>query len=178
MNTKGISKIITKIDRVRKHNRRPISELVDRMKLVPAYAHQSTTLTDTPESIELGNHLIASQWVAETAETRSGLDEDQVRCISTLAIKDLDEGAATIHPFVDGNGRVSRLMMQGDLMRQGYLPACLKDLTRDEYLKMIRHAADGDPSLLVDCYVTAQLELLTAALMEDRMKTRETSKNG
>lgn len=77
-----------------------------------------------------------------------------------------------IHPFIDGNGRVSRLMMQDDLMRQGYLPPYLAELTRDEYLKMIRHAADGDPTLLVDRYVTAQLELLKAAIRDETHETK------
>ena len=33
-----------------------------------------------------------------------------------------------IHPFIDGNGRTSRLIMNMDLMRSGYVPVIIKKI--------------------------------------------------
>ncbi|KIH91523.1 fic [Sporothrix brasiliensis 5110] len=200
-----------------------------------------TSKRDAFEVVELRNHLVASQWIAETAlnhQGEDGLNEDEVCALSALTMRDLDESGRglypwtlgprirlgqyrqtpigvksnpmavfpyhlevpacmrryfawrkrmhkervlhplilachamvyflQIHPFVDGNGRVSRLMMQDYLMRQGYLPSYIMYLDRDEYLKMIHHAADGDPSLLIDRVLTSQMEFLYSYMLDD-----------
>lgn len=33
-----------------------------------------------------------------------------------------------IHPFIDGNGRTSRLIMNMELMRSGYVPVIIKKM--------------------------------------------------
>lgn len=33
-----------------------------------------------------------------------------------------------IHPFIDGNGRTSRLIMNMELMRSGYVPVIIKKI--------------------------------------------------
>ncbi|CAK7216541.1 hypothetical protein SCUCBS95973_002840 [Sporothrix curviconia] len=186
------------------------------------------------ESMELRNHIVASECIAQTAGSRAhggsglstsnrGFDEHQVRALSALAMAGLDPRGLypwaigprlrlgqyrqtpigvksnpmavfpyhtwrcrhteklhplilachamvyflLIHPFVDGNGRVSRMIVQDDLMRQGYLPPYLVDLDRGEYLTMIRSAADGNPSLLVDRVVHAQLDSLQSTVLGD-----------
>jgi Fic family protein len=49
-----------------------------------------------------------------------------------------------IHPFLDGNGRVSRMLMHDYLVRQGYLPIVYQDLVRADYTDMIQQAQGGD----------------------------------
>jgi Fic family protein len=63
-----------------------------------------------------------------------------------------------IHPFPDGNGRVSRMMMQDYMMRQGYLPVVIRDLKRADYLRIISKACDGDPGDFVRTVLLSQLE--------------------
>lgn len=47
-----------------------------------------------------------------------------------------------VQPFVDMNGRMSRLMMNLVLMQRGLPPALLLGEERPEYLESVRHAAD------------------------------------
>ncbi|OBT78305.1 hypothetical protein VF21_03027 [Pseudogymnoascus sp. 05NY08] len=62
-----------------------------------------------------------------------------------------------IHPFADGNGRTSRVLMADYLVRQGYLPVVFQSLDRKDYLGMISEAQDGDPEGL--CTHVAQTAL-------------------
>lgn len=47
-----------------------------------------------------------------------------------------------IHPFVDGNGRVGRLLLTFMLIQHGYPPAVILKTKRTQYLKAL-HTADG-----------------------------------
>ena len=44
----------------------------------------------------------------------------------------------TIHPFIDGNGRVARLLMNAALIQDGYLLAIVPPILRQEYMSAIR----------------------------------------
>lgn len=45
-----------------------------------------------------------------------------------------------IHPFVDGNGRVARLLMNTALIQRGYLPAVIPPILRHEYISLLEKA--------------------------------------
>ena len=45
-----------------------------------------------------------------------------------------------IHPFVDGNGRVVRLLMNVALMQAGYIIAIIPPLKRSEYISALEKA--------------------------------------
>jgi Fic family protein len=53
-----------------------------------------------------------------------------------------------IHPFLDGNGRTGRLLLNLVLVRLGYPPAIIYTRDRSRYLRALRRADDGDPGPL------------------------------
>ena len=52
------------------------------------------------------------------------------------------------HPFLDGNGRTGRLLLNLMLVRVGYPPAIIYTRDRNRYLRALRRADDGDPGPL------------------------------
>ena len=53
-----------------------------------------------------------------------------------------------IHPFVDGNGRTARLVMNLLLMRSGYPPTIILRVYRRQYYSVLAQADDGKPGPL------------------------------
>ncbi len=53
-----------------------------------------------------------------------------------------------IHPFLDGNGRAGRLILNLILVRSGFPPAVIYKRDRKRYLNALRRGDDGDPGPL------------------------------
>ena len=49
-----------------------------------------------------------------------------------------------IHPFIDGNGRISRLLMNTALIQDGYIPAVIPPILRQEYVSLLESAHKDD----------------------------------
>lgn len=57
-------------------------------------------------------------------------------------------GFEQVHPFIDGNGRTGRLVLNLMLGRLGYPPAIIHKRDRDKYLRALQRADGGDPGPL------------------------------
>ena len=62
-----------------------------------------------------------------------------------------------IHPFLDGNGRTGRLLLNLVLVRLGYPPIVIYKRDRDRYLQALRSADTGEPGPLGELIARAVL---------------------
>lgn len=66
----------------------------------------------------------------------------------------------TIHPFVDGNGRAARLLMNLALLQEGYPVTIIPPVLRSEYLTAVRESNIGN--------VTSFVNLLSSMVWESQ----------
>jgi len=87
-----------------------------------------------------------TDFVFPAANEINGLVDDLILWINTArgTIHPLKFAAllhlkfVTIHPFIDGNGRVGRLLMNLALIQDGFVPAIIPPVLRSDYLSLIR----------------------------------------
>lgn len=74
------------------------------------------------------------QWVA--------YDRDKYHPVEFAAL--LHKRFIFIHPFIDGNGRISRLLMNTALIQDGYMLAVIPPVLRQEYISLLEYAHKDD----------------------------------
>ena len=82
---------------------------------------------------------LMSDWIAETDRLRDSTDEPFPERLARLHNR-----FEQVHPFLDGNGRTGRLILNLLLGRLGYPPAIVYKRDRDKYLQGMRRADKGD----------------------------------
>lgn len=101
--------------------------------------------------------LVAAEidgWVADVARLEARMPDFPERLAA------LHRSFEAIHPFLDGNGRTGRLILNLILVRMGYPPAIIYKRQRTEYLRALRRADGGDCGLLGELLARAILDNL------------------
>lgn len=90
-----------------------------------------------------------SGWVSEVTGFGETVRTGACAAVEVPAkLAELHCGFERIHPFIDGNGRVGRLVLNLILVRLGYPPAIIFKRDRNRYLDALGRADDGDPGAL------------------------------
>jgi Fic family protein len=96
-------------------------------------------------------HTPPESWLVpqEMEEWANWLEENQALHPAELAAL-AHHRLVAIHPFVDGNGRMARLVMNLLLMRQGYPPTVILRANRRQYYRVLAQADAGQVKSLVN----------------------------
>lgn len=108
--------------------------------------------------------MVPPPWTGVAALMKDWVDD--VRKLSARhgpgieRIADLHARFERIHPFLDGNGRVGRLLTNLILIRLGYPPAIIYKRDRPRYLAALRRADAGDAGTLGELFARAIIDNL------------------
>ncbi len=64
----------------------------------------------------------------------------------------------TIHPFDDGNGRISRLLMNLTLMQSGFPPCIIKNKNRSEYIRTLEKVRNQNEEIHFLVFIANELK--------------------
>lgn len=99
--------------------------------------------------------VLVGDWLAE-AQALRGIDDSSI----AEALAALHARFEQIHPFLDGNGRAGRLVLNLLLVRLGYPPAIIYKGNRARYLAALQRADAGDLGPLGEFLARAILDNL------------------
>ena len=121
--------VIVKIQEKLEHNQAGIRSTLG--TVIKNMVTDEVVYTPPQEKTEILNYM-------SNLEEYINTDDDMVDPLIKLAI--IHYQFESIHPFYDGNGRTSRLIMNLDLMNHGYNPVIVKKDNRLEYYEVLDKA--------------------------------------
>jgi Fic family protein len=100
------------------------------------------------------------QWVEDVCGTSERAGRDEINRWLPEELARLHNQFERVHPFIDGNGRAGRLVMNLVLVRLGYPPVIIFKRQRSAYLTAMQRADGGDYSALGELIARAMYDNL------------------
>mgnify|MGYP002868939738 CR=1 FL=1 len=102
-------------------------------------------------------------WINAQRKSISPEDIDKIYTLSFMAHYNL----VYIHPWADGNGRMSRLVMNMLQVEFGVIPSIVKKDSREEYIKKLAESQDaGDASVFIEFMMQHHIRNVKEAISE------------
>ncbi|AXF57121.1 Fic family protein [Salicibibacter kimchii] len=122
------------------------------------YRHQDVIITGASHSVT--SPLKISDDMEDLIRWyTSAIENNNDHPIEIAAI--LHSKFVNIHPFLDGNGRTGRLLMNFELMRAAYLPVIIQVDERQKYYEVLDHAGvHKDYTMLIDMVASLEVSAL------------------
>ena len=105
-------------------------EVAGRFRKMGEYVRVGTYIAPDPEKVE---DLLKKM----LAQYHSSIDENIIQRIAKLHLT-----FENIHPFVDGNGRIGRAIINHTLIREGFVPINIKFIDRKTYYEAFKEFDD------------------------------------
>jgi Fic family protein len=114
------------------------------------------------EYVRVGTHIApAPEQVGEMIENtiREYLKKNEIYILNKIVKFHLD--FETIHPFNDGNGRIGRVIINLQLMQEGFPPIIIRDKEKADYYKAFKtYSASNNTKDMTDVFALALMESL------------------
>lgn len=129
-----------------------ISQAKELHELVMGGQQGAGMIRTVPVHIRGSNHRPPTTWheVMVGMEQWQAWSEANTLASPMLRATVLHAWLTQIHPFVDGNGRTARAILNLELIRSGYPPIIIRKKDRDRYLDCLAAADDGQLGPLLD----------------------------
>jgi len=149
-------------------------EIAGRFRQSGEYVRVGTHIAPAPEKVE---SLLAQM----LSLYHSSIDENIIQRVAKLHLN-----FENIHPFVDGNGRIGRIIINYILIREGFVPVNIKFIDRKTYYEAFREFDELGKTEKMENIVglaltnsyhkrVAYLESKQIVKLSDYVKTQKTS---
>jgi len=104
---------------------------------------------------------LLADWVKRVAALGASIAHGDLEAQAVpVELAELHASFERIHPFLDGNGRTGRLVLNLALVRLGYPPAVIYKRQRNAYLDSLDRADNGDPGPLAELIARSVIDNL------------------
>jgi len=109
-----------------------------------------------PGGMKPPSHALVDAKMRDWLDEANAIREASGHLIEALA--DIHASFERVHPFIDGNGRTGRLLVNLILVRLGYAPAIIQKRERTQYLAALRKADSEKVGPLAEILTRAVLD--------------------
>lgn len=108
---------------------------------------------------------LLEMWVAQVNKVANSAARGNLKRPLPEALAELHNAFERVHPFLDGNGRTGRLLLNLMLVRLGYPPVIILKRQRAQYLAALQKADDSDYGPLGEILARAMYDNLNRFIL-------------